>query len=157
MLAASLVTGCASDVVVEPVALRPVSSKLMATPPVPKCDLPDRADYSPREVSTGNWSGGGRLLALGQRSQIWFPRLQCREGCLGFLLRKQVAFRRSDPLAFLEAGGSAAILGFPQRAMVWRTGSAFWMPCIALSAVHGLADDLAKLVDVDGGCLDVVV
>jgi len=49
--AAFLVTACAgNNVVVQPVALKPVDARLMKSPGIPRCNLPDRADYDPREV-----------------------------------------------------------------------------------------------------------
>lgn len=50
-LAAFPLGGCSKDnVVVEPVALRPVSAHLLAPPDVPNCTPQPRADYSPDEV-----------------------------------------------------------------------------------------------------------
>jgi len=37
-------------VVVEPIAVRPVASRLLEPPEPPKCDLPARPDYAPGEV-----------------------------------------------------------------------------------------------------------
>lgn len=49
-LAASL-AGCASNnVSVEPVAVKPVSTKLMRVPDAPKCELRPAPDYAPQEV-----------------------------------------------------------------------------------------------------------
>lgn len=48
--AASLLTGCAKEVVVEPIAPRKVAGALMAYPSVPRCALPARADYAPGEI-----------------------------------------------------------------------------------------------------------
>lgn len=51
ILAGFGLSACASNnVVVKPVALKPVSSALMKAPGIPRCDLPQRADYDPREV-----------------------------------------------------------------------------------------------------------
>lgn len=51
-LVAFLLAACTKDaVVVQPIALAPVASRLKAIPSVPKCDLPIRADYDPREVA----------------------------------------------------------------------------------------------------------
>jgi len=46
-----LLAACAgNNVVVEPVALKPVDARLMKAPGIPRCDLPNRADYAPAEV-----------------------------------------------------------------------------------------------------------
>lgn len=50
MTAAFVLTGCGNNVVVQPVAIKPVPASLMKAPSAPKCALPDRADYSPDEV-----------------------------------------------------------------------------------------------------------
>lgn len=48
--AASLLTACTKEPVAVPVAIKPVSPALMRAPGLPRCDLPRRADYDPREV-----------------------------------------------------------------------------------------------------------
>lgn len=50
-IAVSTLTACAgNNVVVEPVNLAPVDARLMRMPGIPRCDLPQRADYAPSEV-----------------------------------------------------------------------------------------------------------
>lgn len=47
----SLLTACAgNNVVVEPVALKPVPAALMRSPGVPRCMLPARDSYDAREI-----------------------------------------------------------------------------------------------------------
>lgn len=49
--AALTLTACASNnVVVEPIKLRPVDARLMKSPGIPRCILPERADYAPAEI-----------------------------------------------------------------------------------------------------------
>lgn len=50
-LAAFQLGGCASDnVVVAPITLKPIASRHLQAPDVPKCEPPPRADYSTDEV-----------------------------------------------------------------------------------------------------------
>ena len=51
VFAAFLAGGCATNnVAVEPLAVKPVSPKLMRAPDVPKCELRAAKDYAPQEV-----------------------------------------------------------------------------------------------------------
>jgi hypothetical protein len=50
VIVAFLLTGCGNNVVVQPVAIKPVSADLMRSPGVPRCQLPERNDYAPSEI-----------------------------------------------------------------------------------------------------------
>lgn len=67
-----MVMGCAKEVVVvEPLALPKVASALMVAPGLPRCALPARPDYDPREVlayahcwQSAYHAAAGRLTGL---------------------------------------------------------------------------------------------
>ena len=67
-----MVMGCAKEVVVvEPLALPKVASALMVAPGLPRCELPARPDYDPREVlayarcwESAYHAAAGRLTGL---------------------------------------------------------------------------------------------
>lgn len=66
IVAASLLTACSgSNVVVEPVSLKPVPSALMKSPGMPRCNLPKRSDYDPQELIAYSecWTAAYHALA----------------------------------------------------------------------------------------------
>lgn len=89
--AASPLIACANNnVVVQPVALRPVSAELMRPPPQPRCELPQRADYSVDEVVAYAACWRAAYQSIAKR----------HDG-----LRRAVAARQSAAAKAVKAGG----------------------------------------------------